>query len=66
MEQLPPSVTPAPQETTTPQKQGDFHSKKNLYPYIRHILLASAILCAFAVIIFLMYQNGKSIYDNGI
>lgn len=39
---------------------------KNLYPAARHILLVTCILFSVCLIIFLMHQNGKNIYDNGI
>lgn len=48
-------------QITNPQ-----HQKKNLYPAVRHILLVICVLFALAFIVFLMHQNGKSIYDNGI
>jgi hypothetical protein len=38
----------------------------NLYPVIRHAFLTLCILLAVAIILFLIYQNGKSIYDKGI
>ncbi len=38
----------------------------NIYPVIRHLFLTVCILLAISIIIFLMYQNGKSIYDKGI
>jgi hypothetical protein len=40
--------------------------KKNIYPSLRHIILTSFILMCMALILFLMHQNGKSIYDNGL
>lgn len=42
------------------------HHKKNLYPTIRHIFLLACTLAFLAVLVLLLYQNGKSIYDNGI
>lgn len=38
----------------------------NLYPILRHTFLTLCILLAIAIILFLIYQNGKSIYDKGI
>ncbi|MCF7843556.1 hypothetical protein K9M47_01515 [Candidatus Gracilibacteria bacterium] len=38
----------------------------NIYPTIRHLFLILCILLTAAIIIFLIYQNGKSIYDQGI
>lgn len=60
---------PIPQtlEGITPVTQeGELRHKKNLYPYVRHLLLAIAVLLALTLIFFLIYQNGKSIYDNGL
>ena len=59
-----PSNTPIP----TPQTTGnnDEANTLNLYPIIRHLFLTLCILLAVAIILFLMYQNGKSIYDKGI
>jgi hypothetical protein len=42
------------------------HHTKNLYPLVRHILLVICVLFSVALIILLIHQNGKSIYDNGI
>jgi len=42
------------------------HHTQNLYPRARHIILVSLVLFSIALIIFLMHQNGKSIYDNGL
>ena len=42
------------------------HLKKNIYPMARHILLITAIVFGLCVIVFLIHQNGKSIYDNGL
>lgn len=49
----------APQETQP-------HIKKNAYPVVRHILIVAFVLFALSIMIFLIHQNGKSIYDNGI
>lgn len=38
----------------------------NPYPKIRHIFLIILVLITVATILFLVYQNGKSIYDKGI
>jgi lipopolysaccharide/colanic/teichoic acid biosynthesis glycosyltransferase len=42
------------------------HLKKNLYPAIRHVLLIVFVLLTIVTILFLMHQNGKSIYEHGI
>lgn len=38
----------------------------NLYPMFRHLFLTICILCTIVIIAFLIYQNGRNIYDNGI
>ena len=38
----------------------------NPHPKIRHIFLIILALVTVAIILFLVYQNGKSIYDKGI
>ncbi len=55
--------------TTNPLPKEEDHShhhKKNLYPAVRHILLIIFVLCTLTFIFFLVHQNGKSIYDNGL
>lgn len=47
------------------QKQ-DENTVVNIYPIIRHIFLTICILLTVIIILFLVYQNGKSIYDKGI
>lgn len=42
------------------------HHTKNLYPVARHLTLIVLVLLFATLIVFLMHQNGKSIYDNGI
>jgi hypothetical protein len=39
---------------------------KNIYPYLRHLLLITLVLLAFFTLIFLIHQNGKSLYEHGI
>lgn len=39
---------------------------KNIYPFVRKLFFISCIILFFILIIFLIYYNGKSIYDNGI
>lgn len=38
----------------------------NIYPIVRHIFLTLCILLAVSIILFLIYQNGRIIYDKGI
>ena len=51
--------------TSTAPLQEPYY-KKNIYPSLRHILLVSFVIMCMALILFLMHQNGKSIYDNGL
>ncbi len=36
------------------------------YPFFRKVILILIIGLAVAALLFLLYSNGKSIYDNGI
>ncbi len=38
----------------------------NVYPTLRTIVLALCVILAVSIVLFLIYQNGKSIYANGI
>jgi hypothetical protein len=38
----------------------------NIYPALRHLFLIFCILLALSIVFLLLYQNGKSIYENGI
>ena len=40
--------------------------KKNIYPTMRHLLLVALVFLTFLFIVFLILQNGKSIYDHGL
>ncbi len=54
-------------ETTEENKsRNSYHTDTNVYPAIRTIILSVCVLIALSVVIFLIYQNGKSIYANGI
>jgi hypothetical protein len=44
----------------------DVSETVNIYPIIRHAFLTLCVLLAIAIILFLIYQNGKSIYDKGL
>jgi hypothetical protein len=48
------------------EKVSTVHLVKNIYPIARQIILVTCIIFSICLIIFLMQQNGKSIYDNGI
>lgn len=63
--------TPLPNEqpvqnTTEIEEISEDSSKLNIYPIIRHLFLIVCILLAISIILFLIYQNGKSIYVKGI
>lgn len=38
----------------------------NAYPFLRRVFFALIVLFFVILILFLVYQNGKSIYDGGI
>jgi hypothetical protein len=52
-------------ESETLAQQESLHIV-NPYPKLRHILLVLCLLFVVSIFILLLYQNGKSIYDNGI
>lgn len=58
-----PSTSPLLQENVLVPAS---HLKRNIYPAVRHILLVVTLAFALSVIVFLIYQNGKSIYDHGL
>jgi hypothetical protein len=69
MESFPATIKEEVREgSVTPTLEAPFpvHHKKNIYPTARHFLLIISVLLALCVIIFLIHQNGKSIYDNGL
>ena len=43
-----------------------YYEEKNVYPLLRKIFLMLCAIIAVAVLLFLIYQNGKSIYVNGL
>jgi hypothetical protein len=53
---------------TVPETQKNTYSstETNVYPTFRTILLGLSILLAVCLVIFLIYQNGRSIYANGL
>lgn len=63
-----------PQELKTISKEENLaleeayeeHKVKNLYPAVRHILLIILVLFTLIFLVFLMHQNGRSIYEHGI
>ncbi len=60
-----PPITEAIQQSISEEKTVE-ETKINIYPVIRHIFLITSLLLAFSIIVFLIYQNGKSIYVQGI
>ena len=61
-------ITPISEEQKNIAREGSTktHHIKNLYPAARHTLLIICVLCALFLIIYLINQNGKSIYENGV
>ncbi|MBP6888401.1 MAG: hypothetical protein KBC21_01740 [Candidatus Pacebacteria bacterium] len=53
---IPENVTSGAQEKT----------KKNIYPFVMHFFLISLVLFVFFLLLFVIYHNGKSIYENGL
>jgi hypothetical protein len=49
---------------TSPENEVD--KDINVYPVLRHVFLIFCILLTVLIVFFLMYQNGKSIYENGL
>ena len=43
-----------------------YHTETNLYPTIRTVLLSLCVILTISLVLFLIYQNGKSLYANGI
>jgi hypothetical protein len=38
----------------------------NLFPILRSILLIVAVIFSIGIILYLLYLNGKSVYENGV
>ena len=47
-------------------QQQETPSGFNLYAFMRRLFFVGVIVVSIIVIFYLLYQNGKSIYDNGI
>ena len=43
-----------------------YSPEKNIYPTLRTTVIVLCFLLALFVAVFLIYQNGKTIYANGI
>ncbi len=41
-------------------------TNRNIYPFVRHIFIICLALFMFSILLFLIYHNGKSIYENGL
>ena len=56
------------QNNTQPHLDEDhhIHQKKNVYHKTLHIIFVAIILAFLCLIFFLIHQNGKSIYENGL
>ena len=56
-----------PPEQPSPEEQEITHTEEvNIYPTLRTTLLVLCVLFAIGLVLFLIYQNGKSIYANGL
>jgi hypothetical protein len=53
-------------EVAIPPTEEVTNKELNVYPILRHVFLIFCILLTVLIVFFLMYQNGKSIYENGI
>ena len=60
------SLVTQEETTNTPESTQEETSSVNVYPMIRHLFLTLCILLTISIILFLIYQNGKSIYDKGL
>lgn len=49
-----------------PQEKNTYYVEKNIYPTLRRIFLIICVLITVGSALFLIYQNGKSIYESGI
>ncbi len=49
-----------------PSPQAPTPEVRNVYPAVRRLFLTLLVVSLLLLGLFLMYQNGKSIYDNGI
>jgi hypothetical protein len=60
-------IEQAPQENTAvPVESINDENAINIYPIIRHMFLIVCVLLTVSIILFLLYQNGRSLYDKGI
>lgn len=47
-------------------EENEYKGEINLYPILRTIFIILCIILVVGLVAFLIYQNGKSIYDNGL
>lgn len=52
--------------TQPTSEKNTFHQKRNIYPLVRHVFIIAVALATVSIVIFLIYQNGQSIYDKGL
>lgn len=43
-----------------------YHKDTNIYPMMRTTILAICFIITVCIVLFLIYQNGRSIYESGI
>jgi hypothetical protein len=51
-------------KTVTPEAEGE--TEVNIYPILRSVFLILAVVTFIAIILFLLYLNGKSVYESGV
>lgn len=61
-----PNFSKNPINTTSTPLSDIEHPHKNAYVTLRRIALFTTILFIVAVLVVLLYMNGKSLYDNGL
>lgn len=58
-----------PQQPTNTEEQpveAPKGKELNMYPIMRHLFLVFCVLLTATIVFILIYQNGKSIYENGL
>jgi hypothetical protein len=60
------SITPTDAPHAEKVRADTKHEEINLYPTLRTLFLVACVIITIAVALFLIYQNGKSIYETGI
>lgn len=53
-------------QITTPQTENTTGGPTNIYPVIRTFFLFVITIIIIVVALYLVYQNGKSIYEHGV